>query len=438
MSEEIYNWEYINSLGEYDIKKILTTAGKYQDWISLVPTEKNDWIINWDGIENKFNQLVNAMRNCPQDASYHAEGDVWTHTKMVLEELVKENIYKNLSDQDKEIIFFTVFMHDIGKPFVSKIDEETGRIASKSHSKRGAKDARLILFFAEAPIEIREKIVNIITEHQKPFTWIKKADVFSLRKMSLYVPLNLLYLMALSDARGRITLEKDDIIERVELFKMEAEFQNCFDKPWDYPFTCSHAKMLYWEGMGNSHEDRPVFWEGGSDVIILAGLPASGKDTWCENFGKDLPIISLDAIREEFGVSYEKNMGHAIQEMIKKVKKLLALKAPFIWNATHLSDSQRAKTLRLLREYGAKTRFVYLEANIDNLIQRNSNRDTTLSNQKLINMVYKWQPPLPFEAHEVVWFIGNKPCYMDYLTSKKDEESPWKFESEHIKRKFKR
>ena len=30
-----------------------------------------------------------AMANCDQDAEWHSEGDVWTHTKMVLGQLAK-------------------------------------------------------------------------------------------------------------------------------------------------------------------------------------------------------------------------------------------------------------------------------------------------------------------------------------------------------------
>lgn len=99
---------------------------------------------------------------------------------------------------------------------------------------------------------------------------------------------------------------------------------------------------------------------------------------------------------------------------------------------THLSDSQRNKTLRLLREYGAKTRWVYLEANPDELLKRNLDRDTTLSNKRLMDLIYKWQPPLPFEGHEVIVWNENKPNYIPYITSEKDEDSPWLFDKKKI------
>ncbi|MBL7818393.1 MAG: hypothetical protein JNL70_25505 [Saprospiraceae bacterium] len=37
---------------------------------------------DWQAIE-AFD-WVEPMKKCPQDSIYHAEGDVWTHTRMVI------------------------------------------------------------------------------------------------------------------------------------------------------------------------------------------------------------------------------------------------------------------------------------------------------------------------------------------------------------------
>lgn len=427
-----YNWEKINADGNYPLEKVAKTAGKYQSWLELLPLKSQNWFIDFEKIEIKFPLWVHAMKNCPQEPDYHAEGDVWTHTKMVMEAMVNSKEYQILKPDEQEILFFCALMHDTGKPFVTKIDEDTGRITSKGHSARGAKDARITLFLANAPVDIREKIANIIAVHQMPFVWIKKADVFEIRETSQFVPMHLLYVMALSDGKGRLTnpeTEKEIVLEKVELFKAEAEIQDCFYKPWSYEFENLHAQRLYWEELGQVVENRPVHWNKKSDVIMLAGMPASGKDTWCERFAKDKPVISLDAIREELGVKYSGNKGYAIQLMTKRAKDLLGKSQDFVWNATHLSESQRNKTLRLLRTYGATVRIVYLENDLDILLQRNLKRDTTLSNERIIDLMYKWEPPRPTEAHEVLWWVDNKPLYMEHITTKEDPDSPWNFKS---------
>ena len=40
--------------------------------------------VSWDSFDEPW---VAPMAACPQDPEHHAEGDVWTHTKMVCEAL---------------------------------------------------------------------------------------------------------------------------------------------------------------------------------------------------------------------------------------------------------------------------------------------------------------------------------------------------------------
>ena len=42
----------------------------------------------WSAIEAAYPQWVATMHATPQDRFYHSEGDVWTHTKMVVDALV--------------------------------------------------------------------------------------------------------------------------------------------------------------------------------------------------------------------------------------------------------------------------------------------------------------------------------------------------------------
>ena len=42
-----------------------------------------------------------AMAQCAQDPRWHAEGDVWTHTQMVIEEVQRLDEWPNLSHEDR-------------------------------------------------------------------------------------------------------------------------------------------------------------------------------------------------------------------------------------------------------------------------------------------------------------------------------------------------
>ena len=42
------------------------------------------WQIDWSALDERY-EWVRALSGCPQSPEWHAEGDVWIHTRMVLE-----------------------------------------------------------------------------------------------------------------------------------------------------------------------------------------------------------------------------------------------------------------------------------------------------------------------------------------------------------------
>lgn len=84
------------------------------------------------------------MADCAQDAEWHSEGDVWTHTKMVLgevermkEEGGKIGPYSDstfiLQPSDFILLVFIALFHDVAKPLTTEVDPETGRVRLQCH-----------------------------------------------------------------------------------------------------------------------------------------------------------------------------------------------------------------------------------------------------------------------------------------------------------------
>lgn len=124
---------------------------------------------NYDVFLDLF-PILSKLKDTPQDSFYHAEGDVWTHTKMVLDSLRENHINKPFDQYSLEkqfIIFYSALFHDISKPVCTK--QEGTRITSKGHSKLGSFDTRKILYELDIPFQVRESICNIISTHQIPF-----------------------------------------------------------------------------------------------------------------------------------------------------------------------------------------------------------------------------------------------------------------------------
>lgn len=111
--------------------------------------------------------------------------------------------------------------------------------------------------------------------------------------------------------------------------------------------------------------------------------------------------MSIDDAREELNLRHGKNEGMVAHRAVDKAKELLRQKLPFVWNATHLSQQMRDKTLDLLFAYHAEVELVCLERPRAELLRRNTRRDTSLTNKALEAMLVKWELPLPTEAHRV-------------------------------------
>lgn len=152
--------------------------------------------------------------------------------------------------------------------------------------------------------------------------------------------------------------------------------------------------------------DYSLYPTEGAAVIMLAGLPASGKNHWLANHYPALPVASYDDARAKLGLKYGQNKGRVNHYVLDNIRAWLRAKQPFVWNATHLTREVREKALSLLYAYHAKVRIVYLEQPEKELYKRNSKRDTSLSNMKIQGMLAKWEVPLPTEAEQVDYIIN--------------------------------
>lgn len=346
---------------------------------------------------------LELAKTTPQDPTYHGEGDVFTHTVMVVEALLASDEYQALPRDQQAIVFLAALLHDIAKHSTTVVDPVSGKIGQPGHSRKGAVDARIALWDAGVPFHIREAICRLIATHQVPFYALEdnrkgKTPEFIVRELSWQLDIPLLAMLAEADMRGRICPDKQKVLDNVELFRELAQEEGCYGQP--RPFADSHTAVSYFRG-ADVHPDYPLYQEAGSSVIMMAGLPASGKDTWVAKHYPSLPVVSFDDAREELGLRHGKNEGMVAHHAIDKAKGLLREHKPFVWNATHLSPQMRDKSLDLLFAYHAKVRMVYLERPRAELLHRNHRRDTSLSNKALEGMLFKWEVPLPTEAHQV-------------------------------------
>jgi predicted kinase len=361
--------------------------------------------IDWLRIEDAFPEW-RVMRETPQDAFYHAEGDVWTHTKMVCEEMVNLDGFQRASAQGKLRLFLAPLFHDVAKPGCTRTDD-AGRISSKGHSRRGEIDTRIRLWRAGYDFADREAVCRMIRYHQEPFVALRKQNpLFFVNKLSHELDLVELALLAEADGRGRRTVPESswqETLDHVELFREMARDERCFGQPRQ--MADEQTAISYFRRDGAISPDFPFFEERGSEVVVMSALPASGKDHWLARNHPDLPVVSFDDARAELDLDHGENDGKASHYAIDKAKDLLRAKAPFAWSATNISALMRKKSLDLLFAYNARVHIVYLEQPEQVLLSRNNQRDSSLRNKTLQGMYHRWEVPLPTEAHQVDYLL---------------------------------
>ncbi len=103
--------------------------------------------MKWEQLKNKsIDEIASwaetqswcqAMAECVQDAQWHSEGDVWTHTKLVLHQLTELREWDRLSKHEQTVLTFTALFHDVAKPLTTEVDPETGRVRSPKHAVKG-------------------------------------------------------------------------------------------------------------------------------------------------------------------------------------------------------------------------------------------------------------------------------------------------------------
>lgn len=350
--------------------------------------------------------VLERAKSTPQDPRHHGEGDVWTHTMMVCDELVASADYAAATDDERFVLFFAALLHDVSKADTTVIDPVTGHIGQPGHSKRGAVDARVLLWRAGVPFALREAVCRLVAVHQVPFFALSSTKVSPERlvhKLSWELDIRLLAALAEADMRGRICADQARVLDEIELFRELAREEGCYGQ--ERAHADVHTRLQY-ARHAKGHPDYPLHPAQGSQVILMSGLPATGKNTWVARNVPDLPVVSFDDAKAELGLKHGENDGAAAHFATDKAKELLRAKKPFVWNATNINPQLRDKSLDLLYSYDAQVRIVYLEHSYEELRRRNAARDSTLNQAALERMFHRWEVPVPAEAHVVNYFVG--------------------------------
>lgn len=359
---------------------------------------------SWASLERQFD-WVRDMKGVPQDAVYHAEGDVATHTRMVLEALEQLPEYQRLTAPEQAILWAAALLHDVEKRSTTVLEPD-GRITSKGHAKRGERTARSLLYTAEpAPFAVREQVAKLVRYHGLPLWLFEKGDPRrTALQTSLEVDTAWLVMLAKADALGRTCPDQAELLYRIGLFQAYCEEQGCWGRP--YPFVSNLTRFWYFR-RDDVAPNYALYDETQTEVVLMSGLPGAGKDRHFLTHYVDWPVVSLDGIRRRMGIdpTDRNGTGRVVQAAKEQARVYLRQRQPFVWNATNITRNMRAQLIDLFVTYRARVRLVYVEVPNDHRAEQNANRKHVVPELAVSRMMEKWEVPAPWEAHEIIYDV---------------------------------
>jgi putative nucleotidyltransferase with HDIG domain len=134
------------------------SAERVRDEIARILTEggarRGFELLDSTGLLREVLPEVAALKGVAQPPEFHPEGDVWTHTLIMLDGLRSSSITLALG----------VLLHDVGKPATFRIAE---RIRFDGHVEKGIDIAHSLLTRLRFPNQVIEGVEALIANHMK-------------------------------------------------------------------------------------------------------------------------------------------------------------------------------------------------------------------------------------------------------------------------------
>ncbi|MGA7341772.1 MAG: AAA family ATPase, partial [Terracidiphilus sp.] len=144
-------------------------------------------------------------------------------------------------------------------------------------------------------------------------------------------------------------------------------------------------------------------------VVLAIGLPGSGKTTW---FGRrGITPLSSDLLRNILfdDVEEQRYQGLVFSTLRSLLRARLIARMP--WNyvdATNLSIHERRQWIKMAMSFGYEVQAVFFDVPLEVCLQRNRQRDRSVSEEVMRKMAEKLKPPVFEEGFAKITVVRVK------------------------------
>jgi tRNA nucleotidyltransferase (CCA-adding enzyme) len=148
---------------------------------------------------------MKTLLGCEQEPEWHPEGDVWTHTLMVVDRARALNA--DLPRPQLIALMLGAVCHDLGKPATTALID--GKIRSPNHEEAGVEPTLRLLDRLNVRTidgyDVRWHVTGLVAQHLKPGMFYKAPVVTdgAFRRLAQKVDMELLARLARADCLGR-------------------------------------------------------------------------------------------------------------------------------------------------------------------------------------------------------------------------------------------